>query len=521
MPIIIQTRSGKSITIEDVPLGKGGEGEIYSIISPLYKGHCVKLYFDKYRTQDRQKKIEFMIKNPPADLSGTNYIVCWPVEIIFQHNQFVGFIMPAAFSDSEDLYELCVPKSTKLSQVWQQKYDRKTKDGLIARMKLCTNLAASIYRVHSLNQYVFVDMKPQNILVTNDSKISLVDLDSIQITQNNKLLFPAEVSTPEYTPPESKNNFAIVGESWDRFSMAVIFYEILFNIHPYVASFSGKYQSCNTIPEYIQNNLFVHGSNKKYVAILPSPHKNYQIIPSGLQTLFIRAFETNAMQQRPSARDFGETFFKIVEGATKANKTATNNTKSVNTPAANAPAINITTAPSGNIISSSIQNANVSKKYASIEDRIKAHITDMFISLIFSALFVSFVGFFISPLNQIDNSIKPVVYVLSFIISLYIYWVYPLTISWQATIGKKLTGIKVVNKEGIKTSLSKLIIRQLILLLMTLLLAVFFPLYLIFIGGTNSYYNSMIQFLSRFFMSKENQALHDLIAQTIVIEDNH
>lgn len=516
MPITLHTKNGKKIIVEDTSLGQGGEGVIYKVISSSYGGYCVKMYFDKCRTSEKQRKIEFMIANPPSDLKGINYVVCWPVEVVFQNNQFVGFVMPLAFSNSEDLYELCLPKN-KLPMLWQQKYDRATGNGLLARMKLCTNLAASIHRVHSLNKYIFVDIKPQNILVTNDSKISLVDLDSIQIAQNNKILFSAAVSTPEYEPPESKaiknRASSVLKESWDRFSMSIILYEILFGIHPYVASFSGRYQSCSTISEYIQNNLFVHGSNgKNYINALPPLHNNYYKIPTSLQQLFIRAFEGHPLQ-RPSAEEFGRTFYQIINGVTN------------NKPTTNPPSISTLPFTGGLTQSPNNLPPPISiVKYASIERRIKAHLIDIFMFTIFS-IFISFsfwglMAFTASKQMNIPNEIFYLSVTVTTIMSLYFYWIHPLLISWQATIGKKIIGIKVISKDGGKLNLFRAFIRQFMLLFITLLFICFLPIYWIFFSKKpTSHHNVIIQFVSDFFLSKDNQTPYDLLAKTVVIEE--
>ena len=394
------TRNNKRIVIEDKPLATGGEGTVHKVVSPFYSGHCVKMYHDKSKMGDKQRKIEFMIANPPVDLKGVNYnIVCWPKEIIFSKNkEFVGFIMPLAFPNSKELYELC-SLNNKLPSAWQQKYDRRTGRGLIARMKLCTNLAASVHRVHSLRKYVFADMKPQNILVTNDSKVSLVDLDSIQISENKKILFPASVATGEYEPPESKiiksrSNLALE-ESWDRFSMAIIFYEILFGIHPYAASFSGHYQSCHETSESIQNNLFVHGANKKYVRRLPPLHENYHKIPTSLQELFTRAFDRNPVQ-RPTAEEFGEVFYTIVIEAEKKTSNHSSFSSTRNTP-----------------------------KYAKVKCRILACIVDVVVFV----LFINLVKYVLQGMNAFSPSVLEIMTILIY----FYYTVYTLRSSPKLT----------------------------------------------------------------------------------------
>src|SRR5690606_32507156 len=103
---------------------------------------------------------------------------------VYQGRQFAGFLMPLAHSQSISLYQLCTPRlrsSTKNKDVWAQKFDRSTGPGILARLKLCVNIAVAIHTIHKRNNYVIVDLKPQNILVSPAGKISLIDLDSIQI----------------------------------------------------------------------------------------------------------------------------------------------------------------------------------------------------------------------------------------------------------------------------------------------------------------------------------------------------
>ena len=312
----LKTSTGIKIKIEKTPFAKGGEGAVHRILSPISHTHmCAKIYFPKARTPSRQKKIEFMIKAPPSKLKSHNHIVCWPVEVLLASGEFSGFTMPLAFDQSIQLYELCTTKlKAKLEVSWHTKFDRESGVGVQSRLKLCTNLAAAIHSIHSMQNYVLVDMKPQNILVTDGGKVSIIDCDSIQIAQNGRVIFPAPVATPEYIPPEGANinpTINVVNQTWDRFSMAIMFYEVIFGLHPYAASFSGRFQDSVTIDSKIKDGLFVHGKNKVFLAVLPSLHKNFGVIPQKLKQLFIRAFDSGHRMPdvRPTAEEWGLTIF--------------------------------------------------------------------------------------------------------------------------------------------------------------------------------------------------------------------
>jgi len=315
----LRTSDGITITIEQQPFAKGGEGTVHKIVAPAsHLNFCAKLYLPKVINAEKQQKIEYMVTNPPPEKVTENQIICWPQAVLFGEEKFVGFIMPLAFDDSILLYELCRPKlNRKHHQRWH-KFNRNTKQGFEARLKLCTNLAIAIHRIHSLQNYVLVDFKPQNALVTNDGKISMLDCDSVQISKENKVIFPALVATPEYVPPESERlnpSKDKIHPSWDRFAMAIVFYEIMFGLHPFAATFGGEFIDINTLPGRIRVGLFAHGKHKKHLISLPPPHTTFNHIPHNLKALFWDAFDDDDI--RPSAEKWGQGIFKELAAGIK------------------------------------------------------------------------------------------------------------------------------------------------------------------------------------------------------------
>ncbi len=305
------TKNKATIEVNDTDFASGGEGKVFLTI----KGRpdfCAKILYQNTRTTEKENKILYMTANPPAIISNEGYIICWPEEALYDvKGVFVGYTMKKAFSGSIQLYEL-TSLQIKTGTDWQAKYNRGNARGIQNRLKLCVNIAIAIHSVHQSKRYVLVDLKPQNVLVTKDGKVSVIDIDSIQIANNGKVYYHAKVVTPEYTPKESERlnpSKAYVPDTWDRFSMAVIFYEIIFGLHPYTATSKGQYAAITTINEKIRANLYVHGSKKNYLAVIPPPHTNYGIIPQPLKDLFLRSFETGSSNPnlRPSAEEWGKT----------------------------------------------------------------------------------------------------------------------------------------------------------------------------------------------------------------------
>ena len=96
------------------------------------------------------------------------------------------------FPDSKKLTILILPKLKRTLKTEWYKFDKEynIKYALVSRMKLINNIAIPIHILHSTNKYVLKDFKPDNVLVTSTGKVTIVDMDSIQICENGRLLFP-------------------------------------------------------------------------------------------------------------------------------------------------------------------------------------------------------------------------------------------------------------------------------------------------------------------------------------------
>ena len=125
-------------------------------------------------------------------------------------------------------------------------------------------------------------------------------------------------SVKYYVPPESERlnpSKDKIHPSWDRFAMAIVFYEIMFGLHPYAATFGGEFIDINTLPGRIRESLFAHGKNKEHLISLPPPHKNFKYIPHNLKALFWDAFDDDDL--RPSAEKWGKGIVKELTAGIK------------------------------------------------------------------------------------------------------------------------------------------------------------------------------------------------------------
>jgi len=299
---------GVNFVLEDKPMHQGGEGAIHRIISGG-KDLVAKIYHTPQKAAGFYQKILFMVNNSPF-INAPDEIrsaIIWPQDLLFENGQFIGYVMPLV----ENGIKLFIvnqpgfPKAAHASR-WE-KFNRSRDDALLVRMKLCYNLAKALDLLHKSGKYVLVDMKPENILTKPSAHFSLIDIDSIQISQNQQLLFPATAYTPEYAPQEFHNGkidpkTEIVLQSFDNFSLAVILYQVLLSIHPFQAS----HNKFTTIAENIAHGLFVHGPKRKQLHVIPPPHDLYKFLPKSLRELFDRALNHGSVNPdfRPTAEEW-------------------------------------------------------------------------------------------------------------------------------------------------------------------------------------------------------------------------
>jgi len=304
----------ETVIIADNPFASGGEGELYDILRPLALKHCVaKIFHKNKRDAEKEAKINYLIKNPPAfegDLDQQPII--WVKHAL--HNakdDFVGFVMPKA--TGEKLEILTSPKLPKyLGKEWNR-FKLGADESLRFRLKVCYNLAAALRTIHATGKYVLVDLKPDNILIKNNGLVSIVDTDSIEVIEGDETLFPATVATPEYTPAEYykgvKPGKVLIKSSWDCFSLAVIYYRMLFGVHPYAATSKAPYEDLNSLGDKIEHGLFVH---KPALAdtfeVVPPPHQKFDTIDKNLRKLFLKAFVDGFENPdaRPTTEDWGQ-----------------------------------------------------------------------------------------------------------------------------------------------------------------------------------------------------------------------
>lgn len=299
---------GSFVTIQtrDAMISCGGQGTIYGILSPSkFSDYCIKVYNDDESASSYKDKLEYMVANRPRDIELNKVRICWPQALVYSlEGSFVGYMMRLAFPGSRDLKILevytigkTIAQKYPTNTDWHNKFEINNKQGYINRLKMLHNWALALEIIHSSGKYVLVDVKPENVLATSTGRISIVDTDSIQIVDNERV-FRGPVATPAFFSKHSRSietQNKLHSTYCDIFAFAVSCYKILTGTHPYSGfKLKSPYDTdefCD-ISSHIEAELFPFGKNSKYIEFLASNnlHERFTKLPQEFQRLFIQTF---------------------------------------------------------------------------------------------------------------------------------------------------------------------------------------------------------------------------------------
>ena len=164
---------------------------------------------------------------------------------------------------------------------------------LFQRLAICYNLASVLEEIHKQGKYVIIDLKPNNIMINFESKIVLIDIDSIQVSDNTKTYY-ADATSPQYTPPEFHNKnikplIMKVEASWDYFLFAMICYQLIFEMPAY----SGTVEGYNQEIDLLKKQYFPFGQHAYMFSVKPQTSLPYDfnVLSKSLREVFIGTFD--------------------------------------------------------------------------------------------------------------------------------------------------------------------------------------------------------------------------------------
>ena len=283
-------------------LGAGGEAEVFEV-----PGRPA-LAFKRYREPDRARtaKLGVMLSHPPAPDDGVS--LAWPLELVVGGDgEAVGFLMPRIDLDAN------VP----LFRIYNPRSRRQVAPGFTYRYLLRTarNVAALVDSVHRAG-FVVGDLNESNLLVSNRALVSLVDCDSMQVTDPvTGAVHRCRVGKPEFTAPELHRADLAVHEripSADGFALAVLVFQLLMEgVHPFGGIWRGRGEPPD-IATRIRRGRFPYRWRTRSSA--PPPMAlGLEVLPPAVRRLVRITFTTGV--RRPSRRPLPGEWVAALESA--------------------------------------------------------------------------------------------------------------------------------------------------------------------------------------------------------------
>jgi len=288
---LLFTSQGKPLTLA-AKLGEGGEGSVYNLNG--LDSYVAKIYHQPITTQHAEKLM--LMKNAKTDRLLN--VTAWPIDILYNtptQKTTVGFIMPKV-TGYKPVHELYSPRSRK------QEFPKADWRFLI---HVATNIARSFAVVHEHN-HTIGDVNHGNIVVSSDGTVKLIDCDSFQILNNNRV-FLCEVGVPEYTPPElQEKSFSSIKRTFnhDSFGLGIAIFQLLMmGRHPFAGQFLGGESPLETS---IKEFRFAYGD----LAVLRQMRQPPNTLPisslsSSIADLFEKTFgHQGVINKRPTPTEW-------------------------------------------------------------------------------------------------------------------------------------------------------------------------------------------------------------------------
>jgi serine/threonine protein kinase len=297
---IVCLKSGSKISLKKV-LGQGGSAIIYLTSKD---GYIAKIYHKSFINENTESRLKIMVREFKTNHITTSMsweggytqqIFTWPEELLYYPNGlFAGFLRKDVGGNDHVIESTWIVKNH-----YYGKENWKGFSKIKNKFILAQRLAVVFSHFYKSGNYQNGDIKPQNIMIDINGYPIIIDMDNLSVRKSNRWLVPkGKMYTENYRAPDwsSKNVSA------DYFTIAIVFYELLFGLHPYDGT---TQKNGETRQEAIDRGLYVHGPNKNLYTSIADEHKAVLLLPKDLQMLFYKAF-SGSTELRPKPIEWAD-----------------------------------------------------------------------------------------------------------------------------------------------------------------------------------------------------------------------
>ena len=243
-------------------INRGGMAEIWLASSPEHKSVALR----RMRTD-----AEFGAKSKKAFLRG-----CEALARIVEHEHVIRYVEHGTWKGTPYLVMEYV-EGANLRQL-VQRADPSLEEFMAVILE---RVAAALMHIHD-NGFIHLDVKPDNVVVTSNGDVRMVDFDLVQPKPTKPVKLDSNGGTPAYMAPEQLLKEPLDHRA-DIYAFGVTAYELLTFKHP----FTGE-----TKEEVLRNQL-----NRGYN--LRPPREHNPAIPALLERIILKCLERDPGQRYP------------------------------------------------------------------------------------------------------------------------------------------------------------------------------------------------------------------------------
>lgn len=284
-------QNGKAIVL-GTKLGQSKEGSVYQLSDDPHS--VVKIFISQKRC-DYAPKLAEMIANPPKDQTRSfnppHISIAWPERIVYENQQFVGYTMPT-IKKAPDIETIYSPVSRS------QEFPKFSWYNL---HHVALNLICAVNAFHAAG-YVIGDLNSRNVKVHENSLVTMVDTDSIQVKTSTGKILRCPVGVPDFTPPElqaTKLDQVDRDVYHDAFALSVMIFLLLMEgYHPFTGA---SVNNAISVPSpayqyFISKGIFPYNCNSSFTH--PKNAPDYAILHPEIRALFDRCFKDASSKNR-------------------------------------------------------------------------------------------------------------------------------------------------------------------------------------------------------------------------------
>ncbi|MCG7592747.1 hypothetical protein [Mycobacterium sp. PSTR-4-N] len=306
--------SGEPLRLGRTLTGRTGEGTVYDLADR--RDLVAKVFHDDLTELDQKlRKVAAMVQSqPPGAVQPDGFVVLtWPQDMIVGPHGPVGYVMRRIdTATSVELHTMSNPSDRAHPAPTGPQWTKNAGWGHL--VNVAANLCLAVEVCHRV-EAVIGDFQERNILVSDTTRVTLVDCDSMQFTDSSGHRFLCAVGRPEFTAPElaGRNLRQVAREKTsDLFALAVHIHQLLLaGNHPFSR---GQWTGDADQPDALTlavNGEWAGGPGSRLRTHPLAPPVSF--LPPEIGDFFVRAFTEGAREPaaRPTAGQWRSALLRI------------------------------------------------------------------------------------------------------------------------------------------------------------------------------------------------------------------